>query len=185
MRGRETMSATAPSAMAAFGIPNTTEDASSCAMVAAPRRFISRSPAAPSAPIPVKRTPTPLLPAAAATDSKSTSTLGRWRHTSGPSNTSMLYPSRPRWTRICRPPGAMKACPRPTRSACRASFTAMRHVWSSLFANAAVKPSGMCWTTTTAGASVGSASRMTWSASGPPVDAPIAMSGSFCSGRAP
>src|SRR5262245_18361650 len=73
----------APSAIASRGIPNTTHDASSWAMVRAPVRFISRRPRAPSAPIPVKMIPIASGPAASATDWKSTSTDGRCRLTGG------------------------------------------------------------------------------------------------------
>ena len=54
-------------------------------MVAAPARLISSRPAAPSSPMPVSSTPTAREVAVAATDRKSTSTLGRCRQTSGPS----------------------------------------------------------------------------------------------------
>jgi hypothetical protein len=88
IRSRGSTSTTAPSAMASFGIPKTTQLASSWARVCAPARRISRSPAAPSSPMPVRITPAAFGPAASAADRNSTSTLGRWRETGGASKTS-------------------------------------------------------------------------------------------------
>src|SRR5713226_6088579 len=62
--------------MASRGMPNTTQLASSCAIVNALAFFISRRPSAPSSPIPVIKMPTALAPAAWATDRNSTLTLG-------------------------------------------------------------------------------------------------------------
>jgi hypothetical protein len=76
----------APSAIAAFGIPKTTQVLSSSAKVAAPAFRSARSPRAPSSPMPVRRMPIARGPAAAATDWKSTSTLGRCRDTRSPSS---------------------------------------------------------------------------------------------------
>ena len=83
-----TTSSTAPSSIASFGIPKTTLVASSWAIVRDPALFISRSPSAPSFPIPVRITPTAFGPADLATERKRTSTLGLCRVTSGPSRTS-------------------------------------------------------------------------------------------------
>ena len=60
-----------------YGIPNTTDDVSSCATVTAPALRIETRPLAPSLPIPVMITPMALRPAYRAVVSKSTSTDGR------------------------------------------------------------------------------------------------------------
>src|SRR6185295_11402628 len=158
---------TAPRAMASFGIPKITHVASSWAIVCAPASRISARPAAPSSPMPVRITPTALAPATCATERKSTSTLGRWRETSSP---PMVWTeSRPPWRRNsrCSLPGAMRTRPGRTASPVTASFTSTDAVASSRFANAAVKPSGMCCTTSTGGALRGSDSMMIRSASVP------------------
>ena len=67
---------TAPNSCAAFGIPNTTDEGSSWAKVAAPARRSSSSPRAPSRPMPVRSAAAALAPAARATDVKSTSIDG-------------------------------------------------------------------------------------------------------------
>ncbi len=169
-----TTSSTAPRAMASRGMPNTTQDASSWASVCAPASFISSRPCAPSSPIPVMRTPIAPAPAACAAERKSTSTLGRWRDTSGPSESSIAYASPRRRTRTCRLPGAMSARPGRTRSPSAASFTSMRQRPFRRVAKAAVNPSGMCWTTTIPGPSAGIFWSSSVSASVPPVDAPTA-----------
>lgn len=74
-------------AIASLGMPKTTQLASSCAMVRAPASRISSMPCAPSLPIPVMMTPTAFDPIDFATERNSTSTLGRWRETRGPSVT--------------------------------------------------------------------------------------------------
>jgi hypothetical protein len=76
---------TPPCFMASWGMPKTTQEASSWAMVKAPASCISRSPLAPSSPMPVMMTPTAFLPAYRAPERNNTSTLGLWRETSGPS----------------------------------------------------------------------------------------------------
>ena len=78
---RGATSSTPPAAIASRGIPNTTQLASSCAIVYAPESCISRKPSAPSLPMPVRITPMALLPAFCAADRKSTSTEGRCRLT--------------------------------------------------------------------------------------------------------
>ena len=55
-----------PRSIADFGIPNTAEDGSSCAIASPPRRSTAPAPAAPSLPIPVSTTATPARPAVAA-----------------------------------------------------------------------------------------------------------------------
>ena len=62
----------APIRIASRGMPNTTHEASSWAMVMAPASFISRSPAAPSEPMPVRSRPMALRPATCATERNST-----------------------------------------------------------------------------------------------------------------
>ena len=137
-------------------MPKTTQVASSCAIVEAPARFISSRPSAPSSPMPVISTPTAFGPAAWATDRNSTSTLGRWRATSGPSVTRMAYWAPFRTTRVCLLPGAISTQPGRTRSPSSPSFTYTWQCWFRRSANAAVNASGMCWTTTNPGASRGS-----------------------------
>ncbi len=73
--------------MATLGMPNTTQLASSWAMVAAPASRIWSRPLAPSPPMPVRMTPRALRPAARATELNMTSTDGRCRFTSGPNLT--------------------------------------------------------------------------------------------------
>ncbi|KAG1304503.1 hypothetical protein G6F62_015703 [Rhizopus arrhizus] len=76
-------------AMASRGMPNTTQLASSCAIVWAPARCIASMPAAPSLPMPVKMTPMAFLPAAMAAELNNTSTEGRWRLTGSLASSSI------------------------------------------------------------------------------------------------
>ena len=69
------------------GMPNTTQVASSCAMVRAPVRRSSTIASAPSAPMPVSITPIAWPPAARAIERNSVSTEGRCRFTGGSSVT--------------------------------------------------------------------------------------------------
>ena len=71
---RETTSSAAPISTAALGIPQTTLDDSSWAIVRQPLRRRFNRPTAPSRSIPVKRTPTPGLGQFRAALSKKTST---------------------------------------------------------------------------------------------------------------
>ena len=64
--------------MAARGIPNTIDEASSWASVRAPAAFIAPRPSAPSSPIPVMSTPIARDPNSAAAEWKRTSAEGRW-----------------------------------------------------------------------------------------------------------
>lgn len=70
-------SRTAPSWMAARGMPNIAQLASSCAMVYARRRWSDRMPYAPSRPMPVNSTPTARDPHTSATACIVTSIDGR------------------------------------------------------------------------------------------------------------
>src|SRR5262249_52044898 len=62
----------APREMASLGIPKTTEEASSCAIVKPRARRIASKPSAPSRPIPVSRHARARSPISSAMDSKST-----------------------------------------------------------------------------------------------------------------
>src|SRR3989304_2333250 len=73
---------------------------------------------------------------------------------------------------MCLLPGAIRALPLITVSLSSASLTDMAHMESSLLAKAAVNRSGICWTMTMPGASIGMAVRNSAMASVPPVDAP-------------
>ena len=68
-------------AAATFGMPKTTDDASSWAMVNAPASRMASRPSAPSRPMPVRITPMPLAPAWRDAESKSTSMEGLWPET--------------------------------------------------------------------------------------------------------
>ena len=71
--------------IASLGMPNTTQLASSWAIVSAPASRISLSPRAPSSPMPVMMIPRAFAPAHFAAERNNTSTEGRWRFTGGPS----------------------------------------------------------------------------------------------------
>ena len=140
-------------AMASLGMPKTTHVASSCAIVCAPARLISSSPSAPSSPMPVRITPTALAPAASATERNSTSTLGRWRETSGPSLTSTrVVRRRARGARVAVARRDRARGPSSTRSPLLGllDLDPAESVRGAA-ANAAVKTSGMCWTITMPG----------------------------------
>ena len=109
-----------PRSMAAFGIPNTAEDSSSWAIASPPARRTAAAPRAPSLPIPVSTTATPVRPAVAAMLSSSTSPDGRC----GPERAFRSSTSRPSPVRFrCAPSGATQAPgpprrrPRPARPA--------------------------------------------------------------------
>jgi len=76
---KERILSAAPSLMASFGMPNTTQLVSSCATVRAPASRISSRPRAPSWPMPVMMIPIAFFPALLATERNSTSTDGQWR----------------------------------------------------------------------------------------------------------
>ena len=98
---------TAPSSMAARGIPNTALVASSCAIVGAPAALRARIPSAPSRPMPVRMTPQARGPYSRAAERKSGVTDGRKVSTGGASE-SRATPSRTtRW----RPVGASRPAP--------------------------------------------------------------------------
>ena len=131
--------------------------------------------------MPVIITPTAFLPAYLAAERNSTSTEGRCLHTRGPSLTSTQYRAPLRFRSRWRLPGAIRAWPEITESLFSASLTVTRHVLLRRFAKALVKCSGMCWTITTPGASYGRASRKTFKASVPPVEAPTTITRSVVS----
>src|ERR1043166_4247702 len=66
-----------PRAIASFGIPNTTHDSSASAIVNAPAWRMETMPSAPSAPMPVRMSPTTATDCRRATEPNSTSTAGR------------------------------------------------------------------------------------------------------------
>jgi hypothetical protein len=125
--------------------------------------------------MPVSTTASALAPYSEETERNSTSTAGRQEFTSGPSSrTTRTWPlllASFMW----KPPGASSTCPGTTRSPVAASFTRRPLMSFSRSANSAVNSGGMCWTITTGtGKSAGSEPMTAVSASGPPVDAPIA-----------
>ena len=82
------MNLAAPRRIASRGMPKTMQVASFWAIVSDPASRISSRPPAPSSPMPVMITPAACGPAAWAAERNSTSTLGRWRQTGGPSTSS-------------------------------------------------------------------------------------------------
>src|ERR1035437_1869533 len=67
----------APRRIASLGMPNTTDVASSWAIVLPPARRMARRPSAPSLPIPVRRQAAQSAPSSCAREAKRTSTDGR------------------------------------------------------------------------------------------------------------
>jgi hypothetical protein len=166
-------SSTPPAAMASLGMPKTTQVSSFCAMVRAPLSCSSFMPRAPSSPMPVRMMASASRPAQSAAERNSTSTDGLWRLTGGPSSTTAKY--WPPALRSCRwrPPGAISATPRSSRSPSRASRTFIAHRPSSRCAYMAVNFSGMCCTMAMPGLSAGSDSSTCSMACVPPVELPI------------
>ncbi|MNP40699.1 hypothetical protein D3C76_1343560 [compost metagenome] len=80
-------------------------------------------------------------------------------------------------TIICLPPGASSARPGRSRSPSSASLTLIRQSLSRRSAKARVKAAGMCWTSSSgAGKFAGSCESTRCSATGPPVEVPMATS---------
>ena len=67
-----------PRAIASFGMPKTTHDCSSSAIVSAPAFRSATIPSAPSAPMPVRRSATVGMLVSLAADANRMSTAGRW-----------------------------------------------------------------------------------------------------------
>ncbi len=119
-------------------------------------------------------------PSRRAAEARSRSTLGQYRSPAaagsrGRTAARSVPPgsgarSSSRW----HPPGATRTRPAATRSPSAASATASREVRASRSAKARVKRAGMCCATRMpSGRSPGKAARISWSARGPPVEAPI------------
>ena len=104
-----------------------------------------------------------------------TSALGRCPLTRGSSHSTAMSPMGSRLTLMCRLPGQISTRPGSKTSPDWASFTRSGDSSSSRRANMSVKPSGMCWTTTTdPGKSAGNCDNTNSSACGPPVEIPMA-----------
>ncbi len=95
-----------------------------------------------------------------------------------PARGSSIRTRRPGSTTRLPSLGASTTCPGRRRSPLSATETGSDTTPSSQRARPSTKPSAMCWTTSTGtDRSVGSAPRMAASAGGPPVEAPMQMSG--------
>src|SRR5438067_426291 len=164
-----------PRSMAAFGIPKTIQDCSSCASVIPPAAFTAPMASAPSSPIPVMMRAREFDPHSSATERKRTSTEGRCPLTCGSSESTTIEPRGARRKRMWRFPGQIRTRPAVTRSPERASLTSIEQHSFMRRANISVNPSGICCTTRMApGKSEGNCDKTYCSALGPPVEIPIA-----------
>ena len=167
--------AAAPRRCAARGMPNTTDVASSWAMVTSPRRRRASRPAAPSSPMPVSSTPT----LRAARRARRATRTAR-RPTAGAASPGRGS-STMRSSRADPEVGVARArCRRRPAGAARrgaASSTGSGETRAIHDTSPPTKSGWRCWTTSTLAPRPPSPPRTSASAAGPPVDAPMATIG--------